>query len=447
MFRSFVLIVGFSLPCFLLASHHSHNDFDRERTQHQVKRFLLLKRHIESASWNELATQVTIGVASREITLSNLQKLAREYPETPFAHAVQASSSILSLTEKTGLHLKTIFPIALFAETALSDEIAQGTFFWAEDRYGRELQYDPQTSSLFIHLGTKGVEGIGAGRKKIVTKTILYDRSHPKVLARGVTEWDISSEFTAMKRLDHLPCLLHPVALMTHVDPSSHKKLMTIVTRLYRPGSLQQVISDRSYNLTLKERLTIACDIITGLAAMHKKLYVHRDLGARNYFVDINGSKPNRRQIKAVVADMGRALPLIRAHKVPVQGNACYLSPEGFFRTKMSAFDYFPSDVFAMGCVMWQLYYDELPAWGKKRFFRQETLPLKKRHKKHLSLLKRTRDVPLEYLRNKQKKLIPLTLKDRFLALILQMTDPDPVARGKAVDLRTQFEALLKEAG
>ncbi len=441
------LVVALAVcPIFLPAtSTHQTSSHTRELTSSQHQRMDLIRRLIDSKAWAEISKQVRIGAKSREITLHDLQTLALTYPGTPFALAVFGTKNILSLSEKTGLPFQVAFPIALFAETTLADEIARGTLFWSDHRFGRELQYDPETHQFFIHLGTKGVEAIGEGRKKVVTKTILYDRSQPEVLARGCTEWDITSEFTAMSRLESSPCVLHAKALMRHTNPSSKKAIMTIVTPLFRPGSLQSVIDNHSLKLTFKERLKIACDIITGLGAMHQKLYVHRDLGARNYFVDIEGKKPGHRRIRAVVADLGRTLALVRAYKVPVQGNACYLSPEGFFRSKMMGFDYFNSDVFAMGCVMWQIYFGELPAWGKKRFFRMEGLPLKKRYQKHMKLLKHTRTRPLKYLHAKHKKMIPLTFEDRFLALILQMTDPDPAQRGKAVDLRTQFQALLKE--
>ena len=450
MFRIAVLSALIVCPILLPASHTSSpstsfNAAVRSPTRSQLQRRALLKRLIETNAWTEVAAQVRIGTESREITLHDLETLSLTYPGTPFALAVQGTKNILALAEKTGLSLKVTFPIVLFAETALDQEILKGVLFWSKHRFGRELQYDLETKKFFIHLGTKGVAPIGEGRKKVVTKTILYNRSHSEVMARGVTEWDITRECTSMKRLKGLPCVLQSQALMTHIDPSSKKTIMTIVTKIFRPGSLQGVIDNHSLKLTMKERLKIAYDIITGLAAMHRKLYLHRDLGARNYLVNIEGSKPNNRRIRAVVADMGRTIPLIFAYKVPAQGNCCYLSPEGFFRKKMIAFDYYHSDVFAMGCVMWQLLYGDMPAWGKKRFFRQEDISMKKRHDKHVALIKRTRARPLKYLRAKQEKKVPLTTRDRFLALILQMTDPVPLNRGSAVDLKKQFFTVLRE--
>ncbi len=434
--------LAFICPILFTAAHFS---LERGISKSQHQQFSQLRQFIDTQQWSELGKHVAIGTASNEISLKDLQALATSYPGTPFAFAVQGCTQIFALSEKTGLSLNVLFPLVLFAETALPDEIAQGTSFWPKDRFGRELQYDPQTHHFFIHLGTKGVDPIGKGRKKVVTKTILYNRQQPKVLARAVAECDISTECTAMTRLKNLPCVVHPIALMTHVDPATNKTLTTIVTHLFRPGSLQSVIDDHTLKLTFKERLTIARDLITGLAAMHTKLYVHRNLGARNYFVDIEGTVPGERKIHAVIADMGRALPVIRAYKVPAQSNVCYLSPEGFFRSKMMPFDYFPSDVFAMGCVMWQLYYDKLPAWSKKKTFQKKTIPVQQRHAKHVTLIKRTRARPLKQLQHKQKKKSPLSVQDRFLALILQMTDPNPEGRGKAVDLQTQFDSLLHE--
>lgn len=374
-----------------------------------------------------------------------MEQLSRQYPGTPLSNAIVGTKNILNLKEKTGLTFKTAFSIALFAETGLAKAITEGKTFWEGGEFGRELQYDPQTKRFFIHLGSKGVKPIGEGRKKFVTKTILYNRLNPEVMARGVTTWDISAEMQVMNLLKNCPGLLKAEALLSHSDPALHKPMMTIVTRLYRPGSLQSVLENRSLRLTFKERLKIACDIISGIAALHQKQLVHRDLGARNYLVEIKGKKPGQREICAVVADFGRTVPILEAYRVPVQGNCNYLSPEGFFVYRMSGSDYFRSDLFAVGCVFWHLYFGDMPAWGKTRCFKHKNMPLHKRFRHHLALINKTRAKPLKYLQHKSKRQMPLTVHDRFLQLTLQMTNPKPKLRGNAEILKKEFLKLYAE--
>lgn len=330
----------------------------------------------------------------------------------------------------------------MFAETTLSARVAKGQHFWSEKQFGLELQYDPKTKKLFLHLGTDGDALLGIGRKKIVSKTILYDRFDPQVMARGTSLFDMREEMDAMRALQGLPGLIESEALMTHKDPKSHKKVMTIVTKIYRSGTLLQVIEDH-YSLTFHEKLTIAADIITGLASMHDHGYVHRDLSAKNYFVDIKGKKPGARTIKAVVADMGKTIPIKKAIDVPVQGNKTYISPEGFFRNRMKRADYYASDVFALGCVFWRLYFESAPAWQEHHFFIRESISLNQRFKLQVQSIKRARKKLQGRLLKKEHDHKPLTRSDLFLKLVLRMTDPSPKRRGTANELRDGFLALL----
>ena len=130
--------------------------------------------------------------------------LAHAYSETPFAAAFAGAQAILRLSKETALTLATAFPITLFAETELANEISEGTFFWP-NKYGRELQYDPETLSFYIHLGTHGVKPIGIGHEKVVTKTIRYDRLHPRVMARSLSKEDMQKEIQAMRDLKDSP--------------------------------------------------------------------------------------------------------------------------------------------------------------------------------------------------------------------------------------------------
>jgi tRNA A-37 threonylcarbamoyl transferase component Bud32 len=393
---------------------------------------------VEAKKWKEVSHRIESGLRSHTLARHDIQKLAHQCVDSAFALAYQGTRAILSIKETTGLSFEVLFPIALSIETTLPNEIAQGAHFWPESRFGRELQYDEESGRLFIHLGTKGVKPLGEGRKKIVTKTVLYDRFHPEVMARGVTEWDVRKEMNAMRALKGLPGILEPEALMIHTKPHGHKRLMTIVTRIYRPGSLQDVLDNHSLHLTLDERLKIAHDILKGMASLHGQKFVHRDLGARNYFVKIRGTKPGRRKVEAVVADMGRTIPISEAKNVPVQGNSTYIAPEGFFRSKMAGKDYYYSDIFAVGSVLWQLYSGHVPEWRKKRFFSHESQSVGKRHHDMISCVQHNRERALDHLKRQHH----LTKNDRFLALIVQMIHPVPHKRGTAKELCAQCATI-----
>ena len=234
---------------------------------------------------------------------------------------------------------------------------------------------------------------------------------------------------------------------MKHKDPLSGETVRTIITKIFNKGSLQSVMDTPSVRLTLQEKLAIATDMVTGLASLHERTYVHRDLGARNYFVNIVHKGAGRRQVSAVIADLGRTIPVSEAMNVPVQGNKGYLAPEGFFRSRMRRSDYYGTDIFAVGTVLWHLYYGHKAPWQAHRYYRSASIPLEKRRKLILSSLTRARFGPLAHLREKARLHQHLTVADRVVQLIMQMTDPVPARRGTAQELMKKFLALRGPTG
>jgi len=397
--------------------------------KHKADAIKLFQFYIQSEKWNDLAKDVARGLQKKAVSIQDLEKLASENPSSLFATALTSAKRLA--TVKTGLKEHDLIPIAILAESTIASKPEKQ--FWASKEFGTELQYDPETNSFFIHLKQK----LGEGRKKIVTKTLRYDRENPELFARGTTTFNIKDEMEAMRALKGLPCLLEAKALMTHKDPKSHKKISTIVTPIYS-GALQDIF-DKKIKLSFKQKLKIAHDIMQGIAVMQAKGYVHRDLGARNYFYLATLSKKKITDISAIVADMGRTIPASDAAKKPVQGNSSYIAPEGFFRSKMKGKHYYQSDLFAVGCVFWELYFGKPAAWRKERAYKKEELPLKERFKLHLSLIQKERAAVLKNLPKPSK----FGTKEHFIALILKMTDPDPKKRCTAKEALAKIESLM----
>jgi hypothetical protein len=114
----------------------------QDTQQTKSPRLPILHHLIEEGKWLELAHQVQKGARNHDISLQDLQMLTLSFNDSPFSLAVLATKNILSLHEKTGLSLSIAFPIALFAETSMRDEITAGKHFWSCRRFGRELQYE-----------------------------------------------------------------------------------------------------------------------------------------------------------------------------------------------------------------------------------------------------------------------------------------------------------------
>jgi len=398
--------------------------------KHKEDAIKLFRTYIQSENWNNLAKDIARGLHKKAVSIQDLETLAAENPSSLFATALTSAKRLA--TCKTGLKEHDLVPIAILAESTIACK--PGKQFWESKEFGTELQYDPETNFFFIHLD----KPLGEGRKKIVTKTLRYDRENPELFARGTTTFNIKDEMDAMRALKGLPCLLEAKALMTHKDPKSHKKISTIVTPIYS-GALQDIF-DKNIKLSFKQKLKIAHDIMQGITAMQAKGYVHRDLGARNYFYQATISKKKITDISAVVADMGRTIPASDAAKKPVQGNSSYISPEGFFRSKMKGNHYYQSDLFAVGCVFWELYFEKPAAWRKVRAYKKEELPIKERFQLHLSLIQKERADVQKDLPKPSK----FGAKEHFITLILKMTDPNPRKRCTAKKALAEIESIIK---
>jgi serine/threonine protein kinase len=262
-------------------------------------------------------------------------------------------------------------------------------------------------------------------------------------MARAVAKSTCKREMYAMSQLKGLPNVLEAQALMRHKDPKTGKQFATIVTKIIHPGSLQSILDNKSWKLTLKERVAIACDIMSGISQMQEKGFAHCDLGARNYFVGIEGKKPGHRKIKAYVADFGRTIPIATAKDNPVQGNSRYTPPEAIFRKKMQGNHYLQSDLFAVGCVFWRLYFGKLPGWSMSEYFNNESIAKKERYRAKVYHINAIRGHYSNKLKSSPAKKHTPTLREGFLKVILQMTDPSPAGRGEAILLHRDLCQLL----
>lgn len=401
--------------------------------QHIVQ--LLQQGRVEEAVFH-----ISQALQSHTLRKSHLRIISLFFSNMPLHSALKGTEAVLQL-KGTGLTRDVLFPIVYYIETHPKG-IAQQELYIPEKRFGRELQYDPETEAFFIHLGTHNVKKIGKGRLKIVTKTILYDRKKPQILARATTKYPVQNEIERMKALKGKPGLILGLSFMDHTDPDTNKTVHTIITPIYNKNSLQKVLDNKEINLSLDEKISIGKQILTGLISMHEGGYTHRDLGARNYLVSVETSKKQKRNITCVIADFGRTCSLDEAHGLEVQGNSNYFAPEGIFAHKMHSNMYTKTDLFAVGCVFWQLYFGTLPSWSaqikhminteEEQNWRYSEL-VQKLHQAHSSLKKL-----IEELRQKGKSIQEI----KFLELIIEMTKPDPNDRPSSKEIHTILSEL-----
>ncbi len=395
------------------------------------------------ASKNSKAFTLLSSLASQgKVTLSEIEKECSPLSIPALHKAIASTKEILSLKQKTGLSFKILFPISIFIETQFQELISKEIFYIPEKKLGREIQYDPQTGKIFIHLGTHGVKPIGVGMKKVVTPTLLYSDTAPEVMARGVAECDITQEIEALEALHGSANVMEAIAVLTHKARS--KKYMTIISEIANQGSLYHVLHTNSLKLSLRDKITLARDLSLGLSEMHLRGYVHRDLGPKNHLVHAHKIGKDIHYV-GTVSDFGRTIRVSEAIDVPVQGNKYYISPEGYFRQKMKRDDYKKSDTYALGAVIWEIYFGKVIPWGKIRYITNEKDSLSKRYKNLVAHQKKCMKPIERFIKANKRKRGIFRAKALYLETALKMIAIDPKKRITSQEAFEQFQILLND--
>lgn len=323
-----------------------------------------------------------------------------------------------------------------FIESKLPRLIKQKKYYFSKRNTSLPyaLEYDPKVKSTYILLeGKKAM--LGEGRKKVVTKAIRYSRKRPKVVARAVQTLPMAQELKMTKLLQGKKGVFEVLGITKR--RARGKTYHTIYSPVYKHGTFRALFK-KGRHFSLYEKSKMAYHIMQGIESLHKRGIVHRDLGARNYLIKLPKGERGKRQAVACIADLGRAIHAKRLVKGDsVQGTPSYIAPEGLDLRKLKAKDYFATDIYAIGCVMYELFYEKTFPWHSKAFLRK-----KSGYKKYVRCLE-------EVTRRRRWELSKLGKRNcsqQFEFLVLRMLNADPKKRPKASYLRSQMGKLYKRA-
>jgi serine/threonine protein kinase len=399
-----------------------------------------LRSAIAACNWQKFMKIGRAGLENGNISLDSIESLAKELRSELALNAFRGSESLLRLHKKANISLPDSFTLAAFIECILPT--LKGYYF-SHEKYNipRTIEIDRHTRNIFIHLGTNGVKLVGKGNFKVVTKTVYYQTPSSVIYAHTATSANIDCELATMRALSKVPGVLMLESAFKHADAHGHVTT-SFITPIYFPGSLKKFLSSDS-QLRFKDKVKIASAILGGLAGMHKLGYTHRSLSTDNQLVDIRFIL-GRKVISAVIADLGRAMLIKNAHGIELKGlsaqaNSSYLSPEAFFKDNMSGSDYLKSDIYAMGCVLWNLYFEQETPWGESIFFKKHKLSYSDRQKQHIACQKKA----IAALKKKMKNL-EHTSKGTYLSIMLKMLRIHPEARGTAQEHADRMEHLSR---
>lgn len=377
----------------------------------------------------------------KTLSVRKIKKLSTQINCPKLKNAINAACKMVALSKnRFSLNLGQAAQSAFFIETELPSFIKKKARYLASTHTGlcQTLEYDPKRKCCFLVFKGKKFH-IGEGAKKIVRRSIRYDRKNPELLACAEQGSRMSREYKITKLMKNTPGIFDTRALSRHKKRG--KTFTTIYSKIYNTGSLQNAF-DKKKKLTLFEKMKVALNILTGLEALHKKGIAHRDLGARNYLIHIPRKKPGRRNVEAVIADLGRANYVTQVRGDKANGNTSYIPPEGMFPKKIVGEKCFKADVFAVGNVFYELFYGKPAPWRKARYFKDRSKSASKKYKVYVKDLKTSTHKRRKYLAQKKLK-EAFTQREEFESLILQMVNPDPKKRGSAANLKQKMKSIF----
>jgi RHS repeat-associated protein len=383
----------------------------------------------------------------KPLALRDIEQIAEEVHSVSLARAALASRNITKLDPELGLKIGQLLRLCLFMETDMEKYIVERKFYLREHETGlpRTCEYDPKSKHRFIHLGTRNIPKIGKGYHKVVTKSILYDPLAPEICANCVTGTEDKKEMAIMEQLQGTPGIVEGRAFITHSTKRDGENRLEIICKLYNCKSLREIYYSKTPHFSLWEKMKIALDLLSGLAGMHEQKLVHRDLHSGNYLVDLTRPSKGPREVNAAIIDFGKTLPEKKCANMTVQAAHKYVAPEGFIPWKLRKKDYYATDVYALGCVLYQVFFEKDPPWFDDKFFkgnaRSGTCCKKAAEKLKGFLEKMTSAKEQLFL---QKKL--LSPGERFEALIWKMVRPDHDVRPSASLLRDEMRTIYSAA-
>lgn len=354
----------------------------------------------------------------------------------PLSRALTATENILQHDDTLWISAGKIAKLALFIETEFPQRIAQREYCTRIKR--TIIEYDPATKKTLLYSENREDCKVGSGVLKVVSKAILYDVAAPEIVALGRTEVIVKRE------MKHIKALQGSRGISELYTMIKHQKTLLFVMKLYNCGSLKSVFQRNGSLFSMQEKMNIVLGALYGLKAMHDKGLTHNDLHAGNVLV--NSVRENdERKVTAVITDFGRTLGRRDSQGSPQPGHR-YRAPECYFYEDLESEGHQYTDIFALGCIFYQLFYERQPSWWTGGFF-------ERKHESDVAIIQEQRAFtraitqaigPRKRALNRwcflcSKK----TQQELFEALILRMLDPTPSARGTATLLTQEMERIL----
>lgn len=228
-----------------------------------------------------------------------------------------------------------------------------GFVFWVPRNVGIERAMAPAETiagryELENVLGRGGMGVVYRGRDRLLDRVVAVKVLPAQFASDTILVQRFEREARAVARLNH-------PNIVSIFDTGRDGTVRYIVMEFVSGESLAQRLSERGA-LPVSEAVGIAAQIADALAAAHAAGIVHRDIKPANVMIQPDGA--------CKVLDFGIARAAAEAamtQDASMLGSVLYMAPETALGQTADA----RSDIYSLGCVLYEMLTGELPFWGE----------------------------------------------------------------------------------
>ncbi|XP_004345437.2 testis-specific protein kinase 1 [Capsaspora owczarzaki ATCC 30864] len=218
-------------------------------------------------------------------------------------------------------------------EIGLDGGVVKGAGLFGPSKLKKRL-----SSRIFRLADLEVGELIGKGFYGEVYK-VRHRHSGAVMVMKELKSYEKEAKLSFLKEVSLLKTLHHP-NILEFIGVFVKEKKLHLITEYIEGGNLRKVIKNRGlFPLPWALRIQVMHDIALGMAFMHTKKVIHRDLKSKNCLV--------RKNFAIVVADFGLARSVVAGQRMTVAGSPYWMAPEMLRGDEYDA----SVDVFSFGIV------------------------------------------------------------------------------------------------
>lgn len=336
--------------------------------------------------------------------------------------------------------------LAIFIESRMWQYVLTGEVYFKKRRFSlaRSLLFDPQGAIFILSKSkVKLLDGLQPNFKKMRTAILLplWDRRFGAVVAHGVTPKNESyklknpstiRELWFAEKLRGKPNIVELLHHTTITLAASNGEEIPRINMIweYIKYDAWQIVS-RKLQADMRYLLFIAQGAISGVCEMHALQFIHGDIKPENllFYRD-----------RVALCDFG--FTFVAGFEPPnhiirrgYYGSIVFTAPE-LFGNKNFTGNFFKVEVYALGFVLYQLFFKQTPVWASF---------LIQCHKDKVVVTDEQKQYFLAQVKNEidawlQKNPFPTSPSDRIKSIIFSMMQSDPARRPTIFDCLEQVQ-------